>query len=239
MYTCIIVDDQEESVNLIKDHVGNIPGLELIFSTTNSVEALAFVDETRPDIIFLDIEMPEMNGIDVIEVLKEKWGNSIPRIVFITGYNEYALDGYDLGISDYLLKPVTFKRFKKAVDRIIISLDSRNIPDSNIGFLFVDSGNQKTKLNFSDILYIEGARNYVTVFTHEKRYMLYRSLKSLIDILPSNDFIRIHKSYLISIDKITSLNDNKIAIDVNSKEVRLPIGSTHKKEVFKKLNISG
>jgi DNA-binding LytR/AlgR family response regulator len=237
MYTCIIVDDQEESVNLIKDHVGNIPRLKLLFSTTNSVEALTFLDDTKPDIIFLDIEMPEMNGIDVTETLKDKWGNNTSHVVFITGYNEYALDGFDLGVSDYLLKPVTFKRFKKAVDRIIFGLDNMNRNDTSTGFLFVDSGNKKTKLNFEDIIYIEGARNYINIISKEKRYMLYKSVKSIINILPSNDFIRIHKSYLISIDKIVALNDKKITLSVNSKEVELPIGNTYKKEVYKRLNI--
>lgn len=239
MYTCIIVDDQEESINLIKDHIGNIPWLKLLYSFTNPVEALAFIDETKPDIIFLDIEMPEMNGIDVTETLKEKWGNNIPHVVFITGFNEYALDGFDLGVSDYLLKPVTFKRFKKAVDRVVNDLDNQNRKETSTGFLFVDSENQKTRVNFEDILYIEGARNYITIFTKEKRYMLYKSVKSMIDILPATVFIRIHKSYLVSVNKIVALNDNKLSLYIDNKEVKLPIGNTYKKEVYKRLNIVG
>ncbi len=237
MYTCIIVDDQEESVNLIKDHVDNIPRLNLLYATTNPVEALAFLDGTRPDIIFLDIEMPELNGMDVIETLKEKWGNNIPHMIFVTGYSEYALNGFDLGVSDYLLKPVTFKRFKKAVDRVVNDLDNLNRLETNTGFLFVDAECQKTRLNFGDIVYIEGAGNYINVVTEGKRYILYKSVKSMIDILPAADFIRVHKSYLVSVVKIIALNNNKLTLNIDNKEVKLPIGNTYKKEVFKRLNI--
>lgn len=237
MYTCIIVDDQEESVNLIKDHVDNIPRLNLLYATTNPVEALAFLDGTRPDIIFLDIEMPELNGMDVIETLKEKWGNNIPHMIFVTGYSEYALNGFDLGVSDYLLKPVTFKRFKKAVDRVVNDLDNLNRLEANTGFLFVDTECQKTRLNFGDIIYIEGAGNYINVVTEGKRYILYKSVKSMIDILPAADFIRVHKSYLVSVVKIIALNNNKLTLNIDNKEVKLPIGNTYKKEVFKRLNI--
>jgi two-component system, LytTR family, response regulator len=237
MYTCIIVDDQEESVNLIKDHVGNIPRLELLYATTNPVEALAFLDSERPDIVFIDIEMPEINGMDVTETLREKWGNNMPCMVFVTGYNEYALNGFDLGVSDYLLKPVTFKRFKKAVDRIVHGLDNQERKGENTGFLFVDGEYEKTRLNFADIIYIEGAGNYIHVVTREKRYILYKSVKSMIDILPPADFIRVHKSYLVSVDKIIALGDSKLTLNINNKEVKLPIGNTYKKEVFKRLNI--
>ncbi len=239
MYTCIIVDDQEESVNLIKDHVGNIPRLELLYATTNPVEALAFLDRERPDIVFIDIEMPEINGMDVIETLREKWGNNTPYIVFVTGYNEYALNGFDLGVSDYLLKPVTFKRFKKAVDRIVYGLDNqdRTGAGANTGFLFVDGEYEKTRLNFADIIYIEGAGNYINVVTEKKRYILYKSVKSMIDILPPAGFIRVHKSYLVSVDKIIALGESKLTLNIDNKEVKLPIGNTYKKEVFKRLNI--
>jgi two-component SAPR family response regulator len=113
MYTCIIVDDQTEAVVLIKDHVTKIPSLSLLLATTEPVEALAFLDKNKPDIIFLDIEMPGITGIEFIENNKARWGNNMPKVVFTTGYSNYALSGYEHGVKDYLLKPVSFIRFKK------------------------------------------------------------------------------------------------------------------------------
>lgn len=236
-YNCIILDDQEESVNLIIDHLKQIPQLNLIFSSTKPVEVLNFLDEIKPDIIFLDIQMPEFTGIDLVENMKERWGHKIPRIVLTTGYLDYTLNAYELGVADYILKPVTFKRFKKSVDRIINDLEQHIPEQSPPIFFFADVEGKKLKINFCDIIYIEGARNYIIIVTENKKHILYRSMKSMDDILPVAEFIRIHKSYFISINKTVAIQANNLIINIKGEDIRLPIGITYKAEVSKALNI--
>ena len=237
LYNCMVVDDQEESIDLIKDHIQQVPQLALIFASTKPIEALAFLDKTKPDIIFLDIQMPEFTGIDLVENMKERWGLNIPRIVLTTGHIDYTLNGYELGVSDYILKPVTFKRFKKSVDRIINDLE-KTVPETNTpDFFFADVDGKKLKINFNDIIYVEGARNYIVIVTNEKKHILYKSMKAIAEILPADNFIRIHKSHFISIDKIVAMQANKLIVNVKGKEVRLPIGITYRNEVAKALNV--
>ena len=236
-FTCLIVDDQKEAVELILDHIKKINNLEIKLATTEPVEAITYLDKNTVDIIYSDIEMPEITGLDFVESLKEKWGNAIPKFVFVTGYNEYALKGYEYGVADYLMKPVSFTRFKKSVDRIINDLE-KTFPETNIpDFFFADVDGKKLKINFNDIIYVEGARNYIVIVTNEKKHILYKSMKAIAEILPADNFIRIHKSHFISIDKIVAMQANKLIVNVKDKEVRLPIGITYRDEVAKALNM--
>ncbi len=237
-YNCIVVDDQEEAINLIKDHINKIPQLALMYASTKSIDVLAFLDSNKPDIMFLDIQMPEFTGIDLIENMKERWGHNIPHVVLTTGHIDYTLSGYELGVSDYILKPVTFKRFKKSVDRILNDLDKQRTAEPIHNFFFADVDGKKVKIDFNDILYIEAARNYIIIVMEENKHIIYKSMNSIMEILPKDIFIRIHKSYIMAIDKIESVRGSEILIERKNKKVNIPIGITYKKGVLKALNIS-
>jgi two-component system, LytTR family, response regulator len=237
MYTCIIVDDLTEAVNLIRDHVLKIFQLNILLMTTNSIEALTFLDKSKPDIIFLDIEMPGMTGIDIVASLRAKWGNNIPKIVFTTGHADYALTGYEHGVADYLVKPVTFSRFKQCTDRIIDELNMRNLPLDKPGFFFADTNGEKVKINFEDIIYIEGAGNYITIATTENNKTIYKSMNAMQQLLPSTQLIRVHKSFFVAIDRVQSVRGNELTIKVKNGVKDIPVGITFKENVFKQLGI--
>jgi DNA-binding LytR/AlgR family response regulator len=237
MYTCVIIDDQKDAIDLILDHVNKIPELSVIYYSTDPVEALNFIDKNNPDVIFLDIEMPDLTGLDIIDSLRKKRGNNIPKVIFTTGYNEYAIQGFELGVSDYILKPVTFKRFKIAVDRILSDYTPNNNSIALNDYFFIDYDNQKIKISYSEIIYVEGARNYVIIATKHKNYIIYRSLKSIIQILPSGEFLQVHKSYIISVNKIKFIQGNRIILNYADKEKEIPLGFTFKSIIYRKLNL--
>jgi len=237
MYTCVIVDDQPEAVDLIRDHVVKVPQLEIAFMTTDSITALAFLDSSKPDIIFLDIEMPGMTGIEFIENVKSKWGNNMPKIVFTTGYSDYALTGYEHGAVDYLLKPISFSRFKKCIDRIIADLDKRTTSFERPNFFFAEDDGKKNRINFDDIVYVEGAGNYIIIVTAEAKTIIYKSMNALHELLPSDKFMRIHKSYILAINKVQAVRGNEIIIHSKDGNKHLPIGITFKENVMKRLGI--
>jgi two-component system, LytTR family, response regulator len=237
MYTCIIVDDQPEAVELIKDHIGNTPALSLKLATTDPMEAMAFLDKEQVDIIFLDVQMPGLTGIEILENLAAKLGHQMPKIVFTTGYNDYALPGYEYGVADYLLKPVSYSRFRKAADRIFHDLDSHRGQTVRDDFVFADVDGKKMKLNFCDIIYIEGARNYIIVGGVKQRIITYKSMNAMQEILPAGHFMRVHKSYIVAIDKIQALRGNEICVQWKDEGKYIPIGITYKEKVLKQLKI--
>ena len=236
MYSCIIVDDQPEAVSLLADHVGKISRLSLKLATTSSVEALNYLDREKTDIVFADIQMPDATGLDMVESIRQRWGSNMPVIVFTTGYNEYAIDGYEYGVFDYLLKPVSFKRFKQSVDRIVAYLDKCSGNMTKPDFLFMDVNGEKMRIGFSDIIYIEGARNYIIIRTPEKKLITYCSMTSIQGILPLDQFLRVHKSYIIAIDKIRSIRGNRITVKVKELQT-IPIGVTYRMDVMRRLNL--
>jgi two-component system, LytTR family, response regulator len=237
MYTCIIVDDQAEAVDLIRDHVSKIARLTISLSTTNSIEALVFLDRNKPDIIFLDIEMPGMTGIELTRTLKAKWGNNMPKIVFTTGHADYALTGYEHGVADYLLKPVTFIRFKQCSDRIIDELDKQHTRTGTPSYFFIEDGGKKVKIPFEEIIYIKSEGNYLTIVSENRKKTIYRSLNTMQELLPGSRFFRVHKSYIAAIDRVHSVKGNELVVHVKQEERCLPIGVTYKENVYRQLGI--
>jgi DNA-binding LytR/AlgR family response regulator len=206
--------------------------------TTDSVAALEFLDKNKPDIIFLDIQMPEINGIEFIGNISAKWGNNMPKIVFATGYVDFAFSGYECGIVDYLLKPVTFIRFKKCIDRIIDELDKRNNQIDKPTFLFVEDDGRKVKINFDDIILVEGAGNYIIIMHYEHKRVIYKSMMAMLDLLPPDKFIRVHKSYIVSINKVQAIRGNEIIVKLKNEEKAIPLGITYRENVLKVLGIN-
>ena len=224
---CIVVDDEPLAVSLLGSYVEKIPFFELVFSTENPIEALEYIRKNEADLIFLDIQMSELTGINFMKIVGDKM-----KYILTTAYSEYALEGYEHNVIDYLLKPITFDRFQKsalkAQERFPTNETSAN------SYFFVKSSGQQHKINFDEILYIESIKDYVNIKTDNQEYIVLDTLKSLENQLPEN-FARVHKSFILNLDKIEKIDVRNVFLN-SGKEI--PIGETYKSEFFQKLKKS-
>lgn len=237
MYTCIIIDDQAVSVEVLVSHVKKLPQLELKLATTDPHEGLTYLDKHKTDIVFVDIEMPDISGLDFVENLRNKWGNTIPKIVFTTSFQQYAIAGFEFGVTDYILKPIGFNRFKKSVDRILHDLEQNNMHKQETGSFFIESDGKKIRIDIDKLLFIEGAGNYITIYKADGRIMIHKSLNAIQEVLPAGRFMRVHKSYIVSYNKIHCLRGNTITIKYKEAPREIPIGVTYRKEVFERIKV--
>jgi DNA-binding LytR/AlgR family response regulator len=223
------VEDEPLARNLITDYVKKVPYLNLIKACSNPLEALEVLRNTPVDILFLDIQMPEITGITLLKVLQKK-----PMVILTTAYSEYALESYELDVVDYLLKPVTFDRFLKAVDKASQRLNTTTAPvsvsekaptENQPPFVFVKDGTKLVKVNFDDILYVEGLKDYVTIHTKQQKVVSLQRLKSLEMQLPSDRFIRVHHSYIISLKAIDVIHKNEVQIGT----AMIPVSDSYRK----------
>jgi DNA-binding LytR/AlgR family response regulator len=225
---CLIVDDEPLARAGLEKYIKQTPLLSYIASVTDAAEAMELLQANSVDLLFLDIEMPKITGIDFIRSLSKP-----PMIILVTAYSNYAVEGFELEVLDYLVKPVAYPRFLKAVDRAVNKFLAAPANQPNETFLFVKSNNRLEIINYADILYIEAKLNYVSIVTASKKYIVYSSIKKMEDTLPSKQFVKIHKSYIAAIDKITAIEGNQVCIN----QVKLPVGKNHKellqKRVFK------
>ncbi|MDU1891313.1 MAG: LytTR family DNA-binding domain-containing protein [Dysgonomonas sp.] len=236
IFKVLIVDDEFHARKLLSEYVSKLPFLELIGAAANVFEAMTVLQKERVDIMLLDIQMPEITGLEFARSLKNP-----PSVIFTTAYSEYAVESYELDVVDYLLKPVAFPRFLQAINKVIerrgenetnkisgnpIEVLPEKIEDDSI---VVKSGYKLYKINYASLLYIEGQREYVTFHTTKQRITILSSLKDLEDRLPSDRFIRIHKSYIVSIKHIELIDKNILHIA----DKKLPIGGSYKEEVLK------
>lgn len=227
-HTCLIVEDEPLARNLMTDYVKKVPYLNLIKACSNPLEALEVLRNTPVDILFLDIQMPEITGITLLKVLQKK-----PMVILTTAYSEYALESYELDVVDYLLKPITFDRFLKAVDKASQRLNApattpsaeKTSPESQPTFVFVKDGTKLVKVNFDDILYVEGLKDYVTIHTKQQKVVSLQRLKSLEMQLPADRFIRIHHSYIISLKAIDVIHKSEVQIGA----AMIPISDSYRK----------
>lgn len=234
MMRCIIIDDEPLALELLEDFVSRIPNLKLVSACSNAIEAVTILQNNKIDLIFLDIEMPEFTGIEFIKSLDFK-----PLFIFTTAYSHYAIEGFNLNAVDYLVKPIPFHRFLKAVNRaqVLYSLKKEeNSPSiktlSSPSFIFVKSDYENIKLNFDDIKYFEGLKDYIKIFsTSHKPILTLSNFKKIEEKLPEDLFIRVHRSYIVSLKYINSVQRNRILID----GVRIPIGQNYKDEFIKKI----
>jgi DNA-binding LytR/AlgR family response regulator len=239
MINCIIIDDQKEAIEILTSHVKNKAELNLLGAFTNPLEALIFIENNKVDLVFIDVQMPHLNGLDFIETIRLKNGNNIPKFILVTGYDKYAIEGFEAGVIDYLMKPISYKRFNISVDRAISNFfgnDTKN-NSTNTDFFFAEYNGKKIKINYSDIAYIEAGGNYITLFWDNIKILLYRSLSSMQEILPATDFIRIHKSYIVSISHIEAIKGNEIYLKLGNANTNLPIGAAYKDNLLSVLNI--
>jgi two-component system LytT family response regulator len=229
-YNCVIVDDEPLARNLMTEYVRKVPALlNLVEACSSPLAALEVLRNNNVDILFLDVQMPEITGISLLKVLQKK-----PLVVLTTAYSEYALEGYELDVADYLLKPITFERFLRTVDKLIQRLETKTPPatpqerspsEPSPAFVFVKDGTKLVKVRLDDILYVEGLKDYVTIHTRTQKVVSLQRLKALEEQLPADKFIRIHNSYIVALDAIEVIHKG----DVQIGQAVLPIGETYKK----------
>jgi len=227
--TCAIIDDEPPAIRLLEKYVAKVPFLNLVFSSSNPIEALAKLQNQPVDLIFLDIQMPNITGIQLSKIIDKR-----TKIIFSTAYSEYAIESYDVNALDYLLKPFTFDRFYKAVLKTQKPEKSEIDQSEKKPYIFVktDGKNNLEKINIDDITYIESLKNYVAINQKNKQIITYNSLKHFQENLSEQKFIQIHKSFLVAFQAITKTTS--ISVFVDDKD--LPIGSTYKNNFFQKLN---
>ncbi|WP_456422862.1 LytR/AlgR family response regulator transcription factor [Lutibacter sp.] len=231
---CLIIDDEPLAVELLEDFVSKVPVLKLIATCSNAIEASAILQTNKVDLIFSDIEMPDFSGIEFIKSLDVK-----PLFIFTTAYSHYAVEGFNLNAVDYLVKPIPFHRFLKAVNRAQELFLLKNEEPKQVlqtqdspNFIFVKSDYENIKLNFEDIKYFEGLKDYIKIFsTSHKPILTLSNFKKIEEKLPKNTFIRVHRSYIVSLKYIHSVQRNRILIN----GVRIPIGQNYKDEFLKKI----
>ncbi len=225
MIRCIIVDDEPLARDVLETYIADNKQLELVASCKNSEEGLEVVEKEHIDVIFLDIQMPDVSGINLVKSLKNP-----PLIVFTTAYDQYAVDGFEVSAIDYLLKPISPERFNIAVEKVKYILETR---PKNDQFLFIRADYQDVRVYFNEILYIEGLKDYVRIVTKDKRIITLMNIKGILTKLPEKQFIRIHKSYIVALDKVDSVKSGFVII--GDKEI--PIGLTFKDEFKKRMNL--
>lgn len=237
-YSCIIIDDEEISRDLLENFIARLSHLDLAGKFSNPLEALSGIRLAPVDLIFLDIQMPAMTGIEFLKTL-----SSAPAIIFTTAYADYALEGYKLSVIDYLLKPFSFNRFLQAVNKATELIGLRDTaqkeslpqspPDSPppIEFLLINADHKLHRLYLKDILYIQSMKEYVVYFTDQGKIMAWGSLKSLEEKLPSSAFMRIHKSYIVAKKRVNSLYGNQLELG----GITLPIGGSYREAVMSTL----
>lgn len=227
----ILVDDEPLAQEVVETHISKFPNLQLIAKCSNAVEARQALQENDIDLMFLDIQMPQISGIDFLKTLPNP-----PKVILTTAFSEYAMDGYDLNVVDYLLKPISFDRFAKAVNKAVSQDATEPETASNnkesADYIFVKADKKLIKIHFNDIFYIEGLKDYVILHTPTGRVVTLQTMKSLEVKLPQDIFMRIHRSYIVNLANITIIEGNTIQI---GKKI-IPIGKNYKDTLLNMVN---
>lgn len=227
MISCIIVEDEPLALKRTKEYVEKISHLNLLQSFDNGFEAISFLQTQQTDLIFLDIKMDELTGIQLLESLDKK-----PYVIVTTAYSEYAIKGYELNVTDYLLKPFTIERFIKAVEKVTIQINSTL--ESTRNFFFVKSDYRIEKIFFNDILFIEGMGDYRSIQMKDKKVLTLQTFLDLEKELPKSLFFRVHKSFIVPLKKIELIERNRIKI----MEKLIPISETYKTEFYREIGFN-
>ena len=231
---CIAIDDEPLALEIIQEYCSRIPFLELKASFDNAVDSMEYIRNNSPDLIFLDIQMEELTGIQLLHALKTR-----PYVVFTTAYDTYAMQGFELDVVDYLLKPISFERFLKAADKVYEKMKADKLlkekpasdaplPASADTYFFIKTENRMEKLRYADVLYIEGMGDYWRIITGTKKIMTLLNYKKLEELLPPDQFMRVHKSFIVAIDKIENVERNRIRIA----DRLIPVGETYREQFF-------
>lgn len=215
---CIIIDDEPLAISLLESYVTKTPILELVYTSENPISGLEYIQNNQVDLVFLDIQMPQLSGINFMKIAGDQL-----KYILTTAYSEYALEGYEHNVVDYLLKPISFDRFSKSISK---AEEFFKIKNSAQSYFFVKSSGQQIRINFNDILYVESIKDYVSIKTENEEYIVLETLKSLELQLPKN-FNRIHKSFIINLEKVKAIDGKQITL---SSDKQIPIGDTYKSD---------
>jgi len=236
MIRCMVVDDKPLAIDVLAHYIAKVPSLQLTFSTVNPLEALDKVIEGEIDLVFLDIQMPELSGLQFMKIVKGKC-----MVVLTTAYAEYALEGFENDAVDYLLKPVSFERFYKAVEKVQLMLkglsktkkSNHTLPnkDKEVNHIFVKTEYKLVRVAVADILYVEGMQNYVMIYTTDEKITSLQTMKKTEEQLPADQFLRVHKSYIVSLNKINSIERNRIHIG----EKTIALGEVYREAFYNKI----
>lgn len=232
---CIIVDDDNFSVRIIEEFVYQTEGLALLGTFTNAIDSVNWLNNSEKEpvhLIFLDIEMPEMSGIEFLRAL-----NVIPQVIIYSSQEKYALESYEYDVTDYLLKPVTYARFIKAVNRARERFERKENPVKQSTEIFIKNNSSLVRVKYDDILWIEALENYVVVNTFKEKYTIHFTMKSISDKMPSERFMRIHRSYIVNFSKISAIEDNSVIIRTESGNRVIPIGKSYKDKLLNDINL--
>lgn len=224
MLKCIIIDDEPLALDILSDYISKIPFLQLVCTTVKPIEALQLVQQQKIDLVFLDMQMPELTGLQFMKITNGKCG-----IILTTAYSKYAMDGFEYNVIDYLLKPISFERFYRAAEKakkILLKTPAEMVVKDT--FIFIKADGKIIKVILDDILLIEGLKDYIAIHTPKEKLITLQSLRSMEENLPVERFIRVHKSYIIALDKIETIERNRIVI---GKEI-IPVGETYQKTFF-------
>jgi len=233
---CIIVDDDSLSIKIIEEFVNRMEGLTLMGSFSSAVEAVNMLNNNYEEIpihlIFLDIEMPEMSGIDFLKAL-----DVIPQVIIYSSEEKYALESYEYDVTDYLLKPVNYGRFIKAVGRARERFEKKELPVKESTEIFIKNNSSLVRVKYDDILWIEALENYVVLNTFREKYTIHFTMKSIADRMPSDKFMRIHRSYIVNFSKISAIEDNSVIIKIDNGNKLIPIGKSYKEKLLNDINL--
>jgi DNA-binding LytR/AlgR family response regulator len=229
MYKCLIIDDEVPARALIATHLSKLPDFELVQSFSNAIEAFVFLQQNEVDLIFLDVQMPKMSGIELIKSLNRK-----PTIILTTAFRDYAVEGFELEVFDYLLKPISQERFLKSISRYINSKANNGFELHNgvleESYITLKVGKENKQIKVNSILYVEGLKDYIKIITTEGVLIVYERLRKMEEFLVNDNFFRIHKSFIVAKQHISHWNTNHVSI--NGREI--PIGRTYKTDFLNK-----
>lgn len=234
MYNCLIIDDEPIAIRVIKSHLSAFTDFTIVAECNNALEAMPILSKEKIDLLFCDIQMPQITGVDFVRSLSHP-----PKVIFTTAYRDYAIEAFELNVIDYLLKPISFERFAKAINNFLETESRQNSattekngnPQTNRDYIFLKADKKHYKIDLSDILYFESLGDYVIAFTTTKKIVTKERISNLAESLPTNYFIQIHRGYIVSIPKIESVGHG--FVEINNK--KLPVGRSYKPEVSKLL----
>lgn len=222
--SCIIIDDEPLYAELLEMYIERIPFLSLTATCNNGLDALALLNKTPVDLVITDINMPNLTGVQFAQVIKNK-----SLVIFISSFPEYAVDGFELNVVDYLLKPVAFERFLQAAQKALQASQLLQKPDADAGFVFVKTAGKLVRVDIDDILYIEAKKEYINIVIKGNRQLLtLQSMRSMEQVLNKNRFIRVHKSYIVAVDKIDEIERSRIVIQNNY----IPVGDSYREQFY-------
>ncbi|MBS9523594.1 response regulator transcription factor [Litoribacter alkaliphilus] len=226
---CLIIDDEPYAQEIIEEYIKKIPFLKLLKKSNDAVEGLNDIEELKPDLVFMDIEMPEMNGLDLIRILRQHR----PEIILTTAYSEHALEGFELEVTDYLLKPIPFDRFVKAVNKAKKNLQPAIRSSSSPTYFWAKENGKLIYVPFEEVQVVKGMKDYVQIYLNDRKIITYQTLKRIMEILPESDFIRVHKSYIVKKSCIKAIEGNSIETTIGEEII---IGGAYRGAIIKEIN---